>query len=47
MPPLIIYPGKTVNPLYAVDLPPGSLAYATESGWMNTEAFFFSVILFV
>ena len=41
MPPLIIYPGKSVNPSYAVDLPPGSLAYATESGWMNTEAFFF------
>ena len=40
MPPMIIYPGKTVNTSYDVDLPLGSLAYTTESGWINTDAFY-------
>ena len=29
LPPFVIYPGKTVNASYAVDLPAGSVCYAT------------------
>ena len=41
LPQMIIYPGKTINPSVAVDLPSGSLAYATSSRWINTDAFVF------
>ena len=44
IPPYVLFPGKTVvNPSYLVDLPPESKSFVTESGWMNTEAFYFWV----
>ena len=40
LPPFILFPGKSVNPSYALDFPPKSMCYATDSGWMTKNAFF-------
>ena len=39
LPPFILFPGKTINPSYAVDLTAEATCFPTEKGWMNKEAF--------
>ena len=38
--PYVLFPGKSVRSALVIDLPPKSESYATESGWMNQNAFF-------
>jgi len=40
LPPYVLFPGKCVRGALVIDLPPKSESYATESGWMNQNAFF-------
>ena len=40
LPPYVLFPGKSVRCALVIDLPPKSESYATESGWMNQNAFF-------
>ena len=40
LPPFILFPGKSVNPSYALGFPPKLMCYFTDSGWMTKNAFF-------
>ena len=39
VPPLMIFPRKTLNSRLMADAPPGSIAAATDSGWTDKEVF--------
>ena len=41
LPPYFLFSGKSVKSSFALDLPEGSRIYATDSGWMTQEAFYF------
>ena len=40
LPPYVLFPERSVRGALVIDLPPKSESYATESGWMNQNAFF-------
>ena len=41
MPPYQLLSRKTVNPSYAIGLPPGSITFEAEPDWMKSDAFNF------
>ena len=40
LPPYVLFSERSVRGALVIDLPPKSESYATESGWMNQNAFF-------